>query len=161
MAAGGGSGEPGRMTNSSDLDAARERNLRTWTQYTASFEARDLDGCMAFWHPDGRFAVAYPQEGFHAEVRGTEQLAAVLGGFLASARRLEQRDTELHQTTDADVVIVQFRWLAELNDGSSYENTFISRVTFREGRFYDVLEYYGERAQVELLDKLMSGALAA
>jgi ketosteroid isomerase-like protein len=149
------------MFTSPDLDAARERNLRVWTQYTASFAARDLDGCMALWDPDGRFAVAYPQDGFPAEVRGTEHLAALLGGFLAAADHLEQRDTALHQTIDPDVAFVEFSWHATLKDGSGYANRFISRVTFRDGRLYDVLEYYGERAHAALLDKLVSGALAA
>jgi ketosteroid isomerase-like protein len=149
------------MTNTTDLDLARERNLRVWTQYTASFTARDLEGCMALWDPDGRFAVAYPADGMPAEVRGTEQLTAVLGGFLSAAAQLEQRDTELHQTTDPDVAFVQFRWHARLNDASTYVNTYISRVTFRDGRLHDVLEYYGERAHVELIDKLMSGSLVA
>lgn len=31
------------MSAATDLDAARERNLRVWTQYAAGFEARDLD----------------------------------------------------------------------------------------------------------------------
>src|SRR3954447_2328096 len=155
MGAGAGARQPAHMTNSSDLDAARERNLRVWTQYTASFEARDLDGCMALWDPDGRFAVAYPQDGFPSEVRGAEQLSALLGGFLAAVEHLEQRDTVLHQTTDPDIAFLEFSWHAKLNDGSAYVNRFVSSVTFRDGRLYAVLEYYGERAHAELLDKLM------
>jgi ketosteroid isomerase-like protein len=161
MAGGAASREPGPMNNSPDLDAARERNLRVWTQYTASFEARDLDGCMALWDSDGRFAVAYPQDGFPAEVRGTDQLAALLGGFLGAADHLEQRDTALHQTTDPDVAFLEFSWHATLKDASAYANRFVSRVTFRDGRLFDVLEYYGERAHAGMLEKLMSGALAA
>src|SRR5205814_1412788 len=46
-----------------DLDTIRERNLRLWTQHTASFEAGDIAAVTALWHEDGRIEVAYPIEG--------------------------------------------------------------------------------------------------
>jgi ketosteroid isomerase-like protein len=141
-------------TMTPDLDAVRERNLRLFTQHSAGFEARDIDACLALWDPDGAYSVAYPVEGFPAEVRGHDGLRAVLGGFLASVASLEQRDLRFHQTTDPDVFLVEWEWHAVLHDGTTAANRYVGRARVRGGRFAEFHEYYGELAHRALLTRL-------
>jgi ketosteroid isomerase-like protein len=146
------------MTTATDLDNVRERNLRVWTQHTASLEALDVKGALDLWNPNGRFVVAYPISGMPSEAIGHEGIAAVLGGFAAAAESLRQHDVHFHQTADPDVAFVQFAWSAKLKDGSTYDNSYVARVTFRDGRLCEVLEYYGERAHAELIERLTGGS---
>lgn len=44
--------------------------------------------------------------------------------------------------------------VAELVTGDRYENRLAIRVTFRDGRIAELLEYYGQFAHQELLRKL-------
>jgi ketosteroid isomerase-like protein len=146
------------MSTATDLDTVRERNLRLWTQHTASFEAGDLDACAALWHEDGRIAVAYPIPGMPAELVGRDAIIGLFATELEAADTLEQRDVHFHQTTDPEVAFVQFSWHARLKDGSTYDNAYVTRVTIRDGRFHEVYEYYGERAHADLIGRLAAAA---
>src|ERR1700710_385539 len=109
-----------------DLDTSRERNLRLWTQHTASFEAGDIAAVMDLWHEDGRIEVAYPIEGMPPELVGRDGLAGLFESVLAAAESIEQRNVVFHQTTDPNVAFVELSWHAVLKDGSTYDNDYVA-----------------------------------
>jgi ketosteroid isomerase-like protein len=47
-----------------------------------------------------------------------------------------------------------YRIRAEIVDGTVYDNRLILRFSFRDGRFAEVLEYYGEIAHGALMRRL-------
>jgi ketosteroid isomerase-like protein len=64
----------------------------------------------------------------------------------------------IHQTDNPDVVIVEEHMVADLHDGSRYENDLIIRVTFRDGLIHDMFEYYGQVAHQQLAERLLAPA---
>jgi ketosteroid isomerase-like protein len=139
-----------------DLDTIRERNLRLWTQHTASFEAGDIPAVAELWHEDGRMEVAYPIEGMPPALEGRDAIAALFASELESAESIEQRNVLFHQTTDPNVVFVEFSWHAVLKNGSTYDNDYVARVTIKDGRFSAIYEYYGEKAHADLIGRLFA-----
>lgn len=140
-----------------DLAAARIRNESTWRASALALYAGDVSGFLEHWVAEPRYAVAYPIEGVPAVIEGREAFLAMFGGFATAAASIEVHDVEFHQTVDPDLVIVQERMVAQLKDGSSYENRLVIRVRFQDGLIRDMLEYYGEVAHTALLHRLFGG----
>jgi uncharacterized protein len=146
-------------TTPTDLGAVAEQNRRLYAANSAAFEALDIEASLALWDPDGVYSTAYEIEGFPSEIRGHDELRAVLGGFLAACASLEQRDVRFHQTTDPEVFFVEWEWHAVLHDGSAHSNRYAARARVRDGRFAEFHEYYGQLAHLALLRQL--GLVAA
>ncbi|MCW3013784.1 MAG: hypothetical protein JWO02_876 [Solirubrobacterales bacterium] len=51
--------------------------------------------------------------------------------------------------------------VAELAGDGRYENRLVMRVTFREGRIAEMLEYYGERAHEALIARVLDMPVTA
>jgi ketosteroid isomerase-like protein len=156
-------GEPQMSTTSEtpalaiDIAAARERNEAIWNEASALLFAKRIDEFVAFWQEDARYEVAYPIPGMPAVLEGREMLAEALTGLLSAAERVDVHDIRFHQTDDPNVAFVEERWDVDLTGGARYENTVVIRVTFRDGLIAAILEYYGERAHTELIQRLTAG----
>src|SRR3954462_5300170 len=109
-------------TTNPDLQNAQARNESIWRASAIALYDGDIEGFLAYWSPEPRYAVAYPVDGFPSVVGGREQFRALFGGSAAAAERIDVRDVRIHQTEDPDVVFVQEHMAAELHDGSRYEN---------------------------------------
>jgi ketosteroid isomerase-like protein len=136
------------------LESARERNESLWNAWHDHVAAGRLEDAFDLWTDDGRYQVVYPVEGMPAVVEGREALRAVFGGFAAAMTAIDRSEIRFHQTLDPDVAIAEYRMRADLVDGSVYDNRLILRFTFRDGRFAEVLEYYGELAHGAVLRRL-------
>lgn len=145
-------------TTTTELAAARARNESTWRASAIALYTGDIEGFLAHWSPEPRYAVAYPVEGFPSVVEGRDQFRMLFGGFAAAAQRIDVTDVHIHQTDDPDVVIVEEHMTADLHDGSRYENDLVIRVTFRDGLLHDMFEYYGQVAHQQLADRLLAAA---
>jgi ketosteroid isomerase-like protein len=141
-----------------DLVAARERNESTWRASAIALYAGDIDGFLAHWTSAPRYRVAYPVDGFPSVVEGREEFRTLFGGFASAARAIGVTGVTIHQTDDADVMFVEERMVADLHDGTRYENDLVIRVTFRDGLIHDMLEYYGEIAHQQLAARLVASA---
>jgi ketosteroid isomerase-like protein len=137
-----------------DLVAARSRNEELWRRASASLFAGDVDAFMTHWCEDGRYEAALPVAGLPAVLTGHQALHAAFAGLIAGARSIAVHDFQFHQTDDPAVAIVEERMVAEVVTGSRYENRFVIRVTFQDGRIADMVEYYGQFAHQELLRNL-------
>ncbi|MGP3919548.1 nuclear transport factor 2 family protein [Nonomuraea sp. 10N515B] len=137
-----------------DLAAARARNEDVWSRSSKLLYAGRIDEFVTFWCDDATYEAALPVAGLPAVISGREALHAAFTGLVAGARSIAVHDVLFHQTDDPDVAIVEERMVAELADGYTYENRLIMRVTFREGRIAEMLEYYGQLAHQDLLRKL-------
>lgn len=133
-------------------------NEREFRASQAALCAGRTDEFLAHWVEDGRYEVAYPMAGFPAVVEGREQLAAVFAGFGAMATTMAIEDVHFHQTRDDDLAFVEQRWVAELVDGSRYENRMVLRVRFCGGRIAEIFEYYGEKAHEDLITRMVAAA---
>lgn len=136
------------------LAAAGERNRSLWDEWHARIDDGRLADAFELWTEDGHYEVVYPVEGMPAVVEGREALVAVFGGFAQAMTTWGRENVRFHQTLDPDVAIVEYTMRAELVDGSVYDNRLILRFTFRDGRFAEVLEYYGEIAHGDVLRRL-------
>jgi ketosteroid isomerase-like protein len=136
------------------LEAARERNEALWHEWHDRFAAGRIEDAFDLWTDDGRYEVVYPLDGVPPVVEGREALIGVFGGFEQAIAHWGREDVHFHQTLDPDVAIVEYRIRAEIVDGSVYDNRLILRFTFRDGRFAEVLEYYGEIAHGALMGRL-------
>jgi ketosteroid isomerase-like protein len=137
-----------------DLAAARRRNEDTWAQSSKLLYARDIDAYASYWTEDGSYIAALPVPGLPAVVTGREALHATFSALVAAAQSIAVHDVHFHQTDNPDVAIVEEQMVAELADGSLYENRFIIRATFRDGLIAELLEYYGQFAHADLLRRL-------
>lgn len=133
-----------------DLAVARARNESAWRAAAIALYAGDIDGFLSHWTPEPRYRVAYPVEGFPPSIEGQDQFRAVFGGFASAAQRIGVTGVTIHQTDDPNIVIVEEHMVADLHDGSRYENDLIIRVTFRGGLIHDMFEYYGQVAHQQL-----------
>ena len=145
-------------TSAPDLTSARARNESTWRASAIALYAGDIEEFLTHWTAEPRYTVAYPVDGFPSAVEGRDQFRALFGGFAAAARRIEVTDVRVHQTDDPDVVIVEEHMVADLHNGTHYENDLIIRVRFQGGLIHDMFEYYGQVAHQQLADELMSVA---
>jgi ketosteroid isomerase-like protein len=143
------------MTN---LTAAPPSNEAVWHASAAALYRGDIDTFLSHWQPDGSYEVAYPVAGMPARVSGRDALAELFAGFSALAASIRVEDVRFHATADPDLAFVEERMLAELHDGSGYENDLCLRVGFRDGRIASIYEYYGERAHEGLLERLGAAA---
>ncbi|WP_371779261.1 nuclear transport factor 2 family protein [Streptosporangium subroseum] len=141
-----------------DLTAARARNEDVWRRSSRLLYAGQIDEFVGHWCEDASYEAALPVPGLPAVITGHEALHAAFSGLVAGARSIAAHDVRFHQTDDPDVAIIEERLVAELADGSGYENRFIIRVTFRDGRIADMLEYYGQFAHQDLLRRLGFGS---
>jgi ketosteroid isomerase-like protein len=142
------------MSTSTPDAPARDRNLARWRTAAELLYAGRLEAFLDQWTEDGRYEVAYPVGDFPAAVQGRDALRALFAGFGAAVTAIAVHDVRFHQTDDPDVAFVEERMVADLVDGGRYENRLAIRVTFREGRIGEMLEYYGETAHERMLRRL-------
>jgi ketosteroid isomerase-like protein len=145
-------------TATTDLATARARNEATWRAAAVALYAGDIEEFLAHWTADPRYSVAYPVDGIPPSVEGRDQFRALFGGFGAATTGIEVHDVRFHQTDDPDVALVEERMVADLVDGSRYENLLAIRVTFRDGLIADMYEYYGQLAHQEMVRSLGASA---
>jgi ketosteroid isomerase-like protein len=136
------------------LEAARQSNEALWNEWHELVAAGRVEDAFDLWAEDGRYEVVYPIEGMPPVVEGREALAGLFAGFAQAMTAIERTEISFHQTLDPDVAIAEYRLIADVVDGSTYDNRLILRFTFRDGRFAEVLEYYGELAHGTLLRRL-------
>jgi ketosteroid isomerase-like protein len=128
-------------------------NETVWHAACAALYAGDIDAFLTHWQPDGRYEVAYPVAGLPAAVDGHAALRELFTGFGMLAASIRVDDVRFHQTADPDVAFVEEQMTAELHDGGRYENDLCLRVSFSDGRIASILEYYGQRAHEELVQR--------
>jgi ketosteroid isomerase-like protein len=137
-----------------DLVSARSVNEEVWRSSSALLFAGDIDSFITYWCEDGRYEAALPVPGLPPVLTGHDELHAAFTGLVAGARSIAVHDFRFHQTDDPAVAVIEERMVAELVTGDRYENRLAIRVTFRDGRIAEMLEYYGQFAHQDLLRKL-------
>lgn len=141
-----------------DLATTRARNESTWRASAVALYSGDIDTFLDHWVEIPRYSVAYPIDGVPQSVEGREAFIALFGGFAAVAKTIGVHDVQFHQTDDPEVAFVEERMVAELNDGGTYENKLVLRVTFEDAKIRDIHEYYGEVAHRALIARLFGPA---
>jgi ketosteroid isomerase-like protein len=144
--------------NATDLASVRARNESTWRSSAVALYSGDIPAFLDHWVEVPRYSVAYPVEGVPQSVEGREAFTALFGGFGAAAKTIGVQDVRFHQTDDSEVAFVEERMVADLHDGSTYENRLVMRVTFQDGKIRDIHEYYGEVAHRALIARLFGKA---
>jgi ketosteroid isomerase-like protein len=144
--------------STTDLASVRARNESTWRTSAVALYAGDMAGFLDHWVEVPRYAVAYPIDGVPQSVEGREAFTAMFGGFGAAAENISVHDVRFHQTDDPEVAFVEERMVADLHDGSRYENLLVMRVTFQDGKIRDIFEYYGEVAHRDLIARIFGQA---
>jgi ketosteroid isomerase-like protein len=135
---------------------AATTNEATFRASAVALYAGDIEEFLRHWVEVPRYVVAYPVAGMPAAIEGREQFVGLFGTLGAAAERIDVHDVRFHQTIDPDVAFVEERMIAQLKDGSTYENTLAIRATFEGGLIRELFEYYGEVAHAELVQRVMA-----
>ena len=97
--------------------------------------SRDADGFADLFAPDGVIELPFAGAGAPARLEGREAIREYSHHFTASLRVEDFEVTELYQTQDPEVVIVEMRAKATLTTtGQSLAATSIQVLRIREGQ---------------------------
>jgi ketosteroid isomerase-like protein len=115
---------------------------------------KDIEAWGEFWQPDARIIVFYPPEGFPPVIEGKEE---ILKGFRALFARFQSFEADLtgaYPASDSDVVCIEYRARALLDDGTEYTNQNIAVVEFADGLISVYHDYFDPRRFQMVVDKL-------
>jgi ketosteroid isomerase-like protein len=125
-----------------------------------SMVERDADGFADLFAPDAflEFPFSCAAVGLPACLEGREQirrhLHAVMAGSMEAGRRILGYDAVvLHETTDPEVIIVEFDLQGDVpRTGQSYQLPYVQVFRIRDGQILSMRDYVSAERLVEVLD---------
>jgi ketosteroid isomerase-like protein len=105
--------------------------------------AMDTDACVALMAPDGYIEWPFRPEGLPERVQGREEIRR----FLAAAARVpirfdQYRDLVVHETTDPEVIIVEYKAIGTVTTtGAPFRQTIIAVFRVHNGRIVSYRDY--------------------
>jgi uncharacterized protein len=120
----------------------------------------DADGLADLYAPDAVIESPFAPPGVPSRLEGREAIREYSRHVLASPVRLEDYEvTELYQTQDPEVVIVEVRAKATLTTtGQSYATTSIQVLRIREGEIVLFRDFANPRILENVISEPGSGA---
>ncbi|NUR90426.1 MAG: nuclear transport factor 2 family protein [Nonomuraea sp.] len=92
--------------------------------------------------PDGVVEWPYRPDGVPGVLRGKEEVAAFVRAAAGSITFLEYTDVTIHETTDPEVVIVEYTAQCLVNDtGVAFTQRPIQVIRVREGKIVSLRDY--------------------
>jgi uncharacterized protein len=121
---------------------------------------RDADGFADLFAPDAflEFPFSCAAVGLPPCLEGREQIRRHLHAVMASAREAGRRilgyeAVVLHETTDPEVIIVEFDLLGEVpRTGQSYQLPYVQVFRIRDGQILSMRDYFSAERLVEVLN---------
>jgi uncharacterized protein len=134
-----------RMPSATSADVLAERRRLTLSG--------DVDGLAELYAPDAVIESPFAPPEVPARLEGREAIREYSRRVVASPVRLEEYEvTELYQTTDPEVVIVEVRAAATLTTtGQSFATTSIQILHIREGQIVLFRDFANPRVLEDLI----------
>jgi hypothetical protein len=102
----------------------------------------DVETFVALMAPDGYLEWPYRPPGAPARLRGRAEIRRHLTGMAAGIRISEHRDVAMHETTDPEVVIVEYEAHGNVvTTGAPFRQTVIAVFRVRDGRILSYRDY--------------------
>jgi uncharacterized protein YndB with AHSA1/START domain len=130
-------------------------SMRAIHQFFELMKSKDIDGWAKLWADDGAILVCYPPEGFPDSIKGCDQIVAGFRQLFKHIGTYDYRIKSTYQTTDPDVVIVEWDVSATLpSRGTTYRGNNITVFRFRHGLIADYHDYFDPRKFQIVVDAL-------
>ena len=120
----------------------------------------DADGFAGLFAPDGVIEVPFAPPGAPSRLEGREAIREYSRHVVASLLRIEDFEiTDLYQTQDPEVVIVEMRTTATLaTTGQSFAATSIQVLRIREGQIVLFRDFANPRVMEDVTGKPQAGS---
>lgn len=114
----------------------------------------DTDAFVSLIAPDGYLEWPYRPAGFPARSAGREQIREFLTAQVSGLVRLEEyRNTVIHETTDPEVVIVEYdAYGTVLPTGAPLHQSIIAVLRIRDGLVVSYRDYLNPLVLAEVLE---------
>jgi uncharacterized protein len=105
--------------------------------------AMDTDACVALMAPDGHIEWPFRPAGLQERVQGREEIRR----FLTAAARVpirfdEYQDLVVHETTDPEVIIVEYKAIGTITTtGAPFRQTIIAVFRVHDGKIVSYRDY--------------------
>jgi uncharacterized protein YndB with AHSA1/START domain/ketosteroid isomerase-like protein len=130
-------------------------NVRAIHRFFELMKSKDIDGWARLWADDGAIWVCYPPAGFPDSIKGRDQIVAGFRQLFRHFGTYDYRIKSTYQTTDPDVVIVEWNVSATLpGRGTTYRGNNITVFRFRHGLIADYHDYFDPRKFQIVVDAL-------
>lgn len=118
----------------------------------------DMDAQADLYAEDGILEWPFAPPGMPRRVEGREAIRELLVPLgeraRQSGRRLRDYDhVMIHETTDPEVIIVEFDVTGESDNGGPYRLSYIQVLRVREGKIVSFRDYWNPQALVSLLER--------
>ncbi len=122
--------------------------------------SRDADGLAELYAPDAVIESPFAPPGAPARLEGRDTIREYSHNVLASPIRLEEYEvTELYETQDPEVVIVEIRAAATLTTtGQSFATTSIQVLRIRDGQIVLFRDFANPRVLEDLIGEPSPGS---
>ena len=125
-----------------------------WEHLVSHQLTRDVDGWVSCFAADGVMEWPFPIKGVPARLEGPEAIRAALSPVWERARKTNRRisghdHVVFHETTDPEVIIVEFDMLGETARGPFRQAT-VYLLRIRDGRVALLREFVDTAALSEL-----------
>jgi ketosteroid isomerase-like protein len=117
---------------------------------------RDIETFVALMAPDGRIEWPYRPPGVPACLRGRTEIRRHLAATAAAFIRLDEyRELVIHETTDPEVIIVEYEAHGTVvTSGAPFRQTVIAVFRVRDGQILTYRDYINPLPLVEALATL-------
>jgi uncharacterized protein len=105
--------------------------------------AGDMSGFADLWAPDGVMEFPFAPPGWPTRLDGREAVRGYLRGYPAVYTVTEVIERTVHETTDPEVIVVEFAVAGLLvRTGGRYRRPYICVLTVRDGRIARYRDYW-------------------
>jgi ketosteroid isomerase-like protein len=112
--------------------------------------AKDMAGFAGLWAADGILEFPFAPASYPRQVDGRDAIAAYLRDYPDLLDVQAITDQTLHDTTDPDIVILEFEVAgAVVRTGQPYRMRYIAVVTARDGEIAHYRDYWSPLAAAE------------
>lgn len=94
-------------------------------QFFESLLAKDLDGAFSHWSEDCVFEMPYTPPGLKGAYHGRQALKAFFTVFAASLSDMAFNVSQIYETTDQNIVLVEAQGHCKMASGRSYNNSYL------------------------------------
>lgn len=113
---------------------------------------QDADGFLSMMAEDAVMEFPFAPTGLPRQVRGRVDLAAYVGRFGKLLEISEIGTSQVHRTTDPEVIILQFTATGRaVKTEKPYNQTYVSVITARNGHIVRYQDYWNPLAVTETL----------
>lgn len=108
---------------------------------------KDIPGWVDLWHEDGVLEFPFAPTGWPARLEGRQAVADYMRHYPDHVDVHDFPDVTIHQTTDAETIVVEMRGVGLLVEtGSPFDMTYIAVVTVKDGLITSYRDYWNPLA---------------